>query len=146
MNSIGEPESLLAELERPLLSPATTQVELRVFLEARTPPLPAPATAREWQRAAGSLRRRFLAEIVYRGVPRAWIEGEPRVEWGETRPGESYRIRKLRYQALPGLAVPALLYEPGGEGPAPAVLNVNGHVGAPGKAREDEQLRCINLE
>src|SRR5205823_7163695 len=69
------------------------------------------------------------------------------VEWGDTiRTSGGYSIRKLRYEVLPGIQIPALLYEPDHlEGRVPAVLNVNGHVGAPGKAIEYEQIRCINL-
>ena len=45
----------------------------------------------------------------------------------------------------PGLFVPALLYEPEKlAGRVPAIMNVNGHVGPPGKAVPYKQIRCIN--
>src|SRR4029077_6431138 len=55
-----------------------------------------------------------------------------------------YQIKKLRYEALPGLWIPALLYEPEKVvGKMPAVLNVNGH-DSKGKAAPYKQVRCIN--
>ena len=59
--------------------------------------------------------------------------------------GPGYRIRKLRYEAVPGLWIPALLYEPEKlSGKAPVMLAVNGHDGK-GKAADYKQIRCINL-
>src|SRR5947209_8293685 len=142
------PAPALEEILRaPILPPETAHAELRAFLEKRIPPLPQPASAPEWQAQAERLRRRTLDEVVFRGVPAAWRNRRTAVEWGETvrRPG-GYSIRKLRYQAVPGIWVPALVYEPDElKGRVPAVLNVNGHVGAPGKAVDYEQVRCINL-
>src|SRR5439155_16035861 len=58
--------------------------------------------------------------------------------------GPGYRIRKLRFQPLPGLWIPALLYEPEKlAGKVPAILNVNGH-DPNGKAAPYKQIRCIN--
>ena len=67
------------------------------------------------------------------------------MEWQETIPGgDGYRIKKLRYEALPGMWVPALLYEPEKlSGKVPVVLNVNGHDPI-GKAAKYKQIRCIN--
>ena len=67
------------------------------------------------------------------------------VVWLDTlEGGPGYRIKKLRYEALPGLWVPALLYEPETlEGKVPAVLNVNGH-DSKGKSADYKQIRCIN--
>jgi len=69
-----------------------------------------------------------------------------RVEWLDTIPGGiGYRIRKLRYEALPGLWIPALVYVPEKLAEkAPVALNVNGHDGL-GKAANYKQIRCINL-
>ncbi|MFP6762470.1 MAG: acetylxylan esterase, partial [Planctomycetaceae bacterium] len=64
----------------------------------------------------------------------------------ETIPGgPEYRIRKLLYQAVPGIWIPALLYEPRVlHGKVPVVLNVNGHDRKSGKAADYKQTRCIN--
>ncbi|MCY2964588.1 MAG: hypothetical protein NT069_13305 [Planctomycetota bacterium] len=68
-----------------------------------------------------------------------------KVEWLDHVPGgPGYTIRKLRYEALPGLWIPALLYVPEKiVGKAPVFLNVNGHDPI-GKAVDYKQMRCIN--
>jgi dienelactone hydrolase len=143
----AEPDAMAKLLQEPLLEPGIAHRELQAFLQSRIPALHVPATSAAWTAEARALRKRMLAEVVFRGVPREWQAAKTRVEWGETVPTRGgYRIRKLRYEAVPGLWLPALLYEPEGlSGRVPAVLNVNGHVGAPGKAIEYEQRRCINL-
>jgi dienelactone hydrolase len=140
-------DRLAAALRQPFLGAGTARQELAAYVSARIPPLPDPPDAAAWGLAQERLRRRFLEEVVYRGVPASWREGPARVEWGEALPARGgYVIRKLRYEAVPGLWIPALLYQPEGEAKGlAAVLNVNGHVGAPGKAIEYEQIRCINL-
>ena len=107
----------------------------------------APETGEGWEAYAEALRERVLSEVVFAGVPAAIVQGRPRVEWGETlRPGEGYVVRKLRYEAYPGMWVPAMLYQPDPlPGRVPVILNVNGHVGPIGKAQDYEQIRCINL-
>jgi dienelactone hydrolase len=145
--SPSEAGSLAEVLRKPAHDPEITLTELRAFLAEHVPALTPPGTAGSWTRKSGNLRRRLLDEVIYRGVPAAWREGNLGVSWGETlHPGGGYSIRKLRYEAVPGMWIPALLYVPDGlSGKVPAVLNVNGHVGAPGKAIEYEQIRCINL-
>src|SRR5436853_7298588 len=55
-------------------------------------------------------------------------------------------FRSLRYEVVPGFQSVAILYEPEKlQGKVPAILNVNGHVGLPGKAVEYKQKRCINF-
>jgi len=57
-------------------------------------------------------------------------------------PGAGYRIRKLRYEIVPGFYGAALLYEPEHlSSKAPAILNVNGH--GWNKAIEWKQKRCL---
>ncbi|PHX70279.1 MAG: hypothetical protein CK548_09825, partial [Opitutia bacterium] len=77
---------------------------------------------------------------------RVWRDAKARVEWLDTLPGgPGYTIRKLRYEALPGLWIPALLYLPDNiSGKIPVHLAVNGH-DKDGKAAPYKQLRCINL-
>jgi hypothetical protein len=55
-------------------------------------------------------------------------------------------MRKLRYEIVPGFQSTAILYEPENlQGKVPAILNVNGHVGPPGKSVEYKQKRCITF-
>ena len=106
--------------------------------------LPVPHT---WETEAGRLRRTMLEEVVFKGVPDEWRSCDLEIKWnGVIDTGKGYRIRKLTYTALPGLVIPALLYEPDRlEDPTPGVLNLNGHVGPPGKAVDYKQVRCVNL-
>lgn len=134
---------------------------LKAYLLDRIPRFVLPDAA-TWEEEAGKLRQSVLEEVIYKGVPDAWRNGAPDVEWSDViETGKGYRIRKLTYRALPGqsgqpsqpgqsgqpgLVIPALLYEPDElAAPAPGVLNLNGHVGPPGKAVDYKQIRCVNL-
>ena len=135
-----------AILSRELVGAVLPLAEVQRYCETRVPRMPPVQTAEQWQAEAARLRAAVLEKIVFRGEAVAWRDAATKVEWLETIPGgPGYRIKKLRYEALPGLWIPALLYEPEHlSGKVPAVLNVNGHTGAPGKAYVPKQLRCIN--
>lgn len=135
-----------ATLKRKVLDKDQAQRDLdRVLLEA-IPRFKAPTDATAWRKRIPKLRRAALRQVYLKGWPAKWIDGGPRVVWGKTRrPHPSYRIRKLRYEAVPGYWIPALLYEPAKlRAKAPVVLNPNGHHGG-GKACTYKQARCINL-
>lgn len=133
-------------LSQPILAPNQTIVETKVFAASRVPPLRIPADKEAWEARAAEIRRQVLDDVIFRGEAKAWRDAETRVEWLETIPGgPGYRIKKLRYEAVPGLWIPALLYEPESlTGKVPAVLNVNGHDRGDGKAADYKQIRCIN--
>lgn len=134
-------------LSQPVLNSSESKAEIQKFLKDRIPPLVVPDNAEEWKRKSEEMREEIFDRVVFRNVPREWYVNNPRVFWGDVIETEKgYKIRKLRYEALPGLWIPALLYEPAEEkGKIPAILNVNGHVGPPGKTIDYEQIRCINL-
>ncbi|MBL9189710.1 MAG: acetylxylan esterase [Opitutaceae bacterium] len=139
--------ALTALLSRPILEPGTPLAEVQAFTEQRVPAMPAITSLAEWQRFAERTRREVLEKIVFRGdLARQWRDAPARVEWLDTLPGgPGYSIRKLRYEALPGLWIPALLYLPDRvSGKIPVHLAVNGH-DKDGKAAPYKQLRCINL-
>ncbi len=149
----AEPEARREALARILARPVLDRVEadrrLAEEIMKRIPPLDFPADRGEWEARARDLRERVLEEVIFAGVPRSISEGAPGIVRGASIERKGYRIQKLRYEAYPGLWVPALLYEP--DPPPPAgerlacVLNPNGHVGPLGKARPEEQIRCVNL-
>jgi dienelactone hydrolase len=87
-----------------------------------------------------------LLDVAFHGWPKEWVEAGPKFEEvGVIETGSGYRIRKLRYEIVPGFDSVALLYEPEQlSGKIPAILNVNGHVGPLGKSVEYKQKRCIN--
>ncbi|HVU88902.1 MAG TPA: CehA/McbA family metallohydrolase [Pirellulales bacterium] len=133
-------------LGEPLLSPGTPLHEIRAYIEPRIPAPPRPSDGQEWEAEARRLRQEVLDRVVFRGKARDWRVAPARVEWLDAIPGGSgYHIRKLRYEALPGMWIPALLYEPDQlSGKVPLVLHLNGHERV-GKAVEYKQLLSINL-
>ncbi|MFQ5732813.1 MAG: alpha/beta hydrolase family protein [Planctomycetaceae bacterium] len=132
-------------LGRRVIDPALPVAEVQAYTESRVPRMPKVSTVAEWERHAKTMRQRTLREVVFRGEAAGWRTAKSRVQWLEALPGNGYRIRKLRYEALPGLWVPALLYEPSKlTGQVPVVLNVNGHDRGNGKAARYKQVRCIN--
>jgi dienelactone hydrolase len=137
---------LKSALAREVLAPRQTLGELQDFLEARLPSLPKARTPGQWEKAARKLREDVLAKAVFRGEAARWRAAKGKVEWKETvAGGPGYRIRKLRYEGLPGLWIPALLYEPETlKGKVPVGLAVNGH-DRNGKAADYKQVRCINM-
>jgi dienelactone hydrolase len=142
----AEPQDLAPILKEEILAPAVALHELRAHIVARVAKPPAPASAAEWSETATRLRQRLLADVVFHGWPRGWVEAPPRFEETGVIEARGYRIRKLRYEIVPGFFSAALLYEPAKPGGRrPAILNVNGHVGAPGKTVEYKQKRCITF-
>lgn len=107
---------------------------------------PSPSSAQQWTKEAKQLRERLLA-VVFHGWPEEWVTAPPKFEdLGLVESGKGYRTRKLRYEIVPGFQSAAILYEPENlTDKVPAILNVNGHVGAPGKSVEYKQKRCINF-
>ena len=140
----AEPD-LAAELGQPILGVRQSVHETIEFAEQRIPRMPTAATAAEWTAIAERLRAEVLEKVVFRGEAAKWKDAPLKFEYLETIPGgPGYRIKKVRYEALPGLMIPALLYEPEAlSGKVPVILNVNGHDGT-GKAAVYKQIRCIN--
>jgi hypothetical protein len=109
------------------------------------PKLPPPTTPEKWTSEAEQIRKRVLDNVVLHGWPSEWVDSPPRFEDLGTLPsGKGYRLRKLRYEVVPGFYSTALLYEPENlPGKAPAVLNLTMH-GDLGKAIAFQQMLCIN--
>ena len=130
---------------RQILSPALVLSEVQDYLEPRVPVMPALGSARDWTRYADRLREQILERVVLRGEAARWAKQPLKVDWLETiAGGPGYHIRKLRYEAVPGFWIPALLYEP--DAPAsklPVVLNASGH-DPNGKVAGYKQVHCIN--
>ena len=141
--SLPSVEEALGQIVPPL---SESDLEMEQFLLARIPPLPKPPTAKEWSAEERQLRQRILREVVFHGWPQEWVDSAPHFELvGTIETGKEYRIRKFRYEIVPGFLGTALLYEPENiREPVPAVLNLTGHEPA-GIAVEYEQKRCINL-
>jgi dienelactone hydrolase len=142
------PQELILKglLGREIVGGALPLAEVESYCEARVPPMPKVRSVAEWESQAAAMRAGMFQRVVFCGEAAKWRDAAAKVEWLDTIPGgPGYRIKRLRYEALPGLWIPALLYEPEKlAGKVPVILNVNGHVGGPGKAYVPKQLRCIN--
>jgi endonuclease/exonuclease/phosphatase family metal-dependent hydrolase len=139
-------KTLEQQLNTPRLNPEIPQRELQAFISARIPKFLPPTTRKAWEQEAHDIRRKMLERVIFRGHAVHWRTAKTQVEWLDTlEGGPGYQIRKLRYEALPGFWIPALLYEPQNlTDKMPVFINVNGHH-AGGKAMPYKQRRCINL-
>jgi dienelactone hydrolase len=142
----SEPKPLAAILGEEILAPGVSLFQLKEYLLKRVAKPPAPTSAQQWTTEARQLRERLL-RVAFNGWPNEWVNSSPKFEdLGIIKGGVGFRMRKLRYEIVPGFQSTAILYEPEKlDGKGPAILNVNGHVGAPGKSIEYKQKRCINF-
>ena len=132
-------------LNQQIIGSTQTLAEVQAFTESRVPLMPQVKSAGEWNRIAERLRRQTLERVILRGEAARWRDAKTKVEWLDTiEGGPGYRIKKLRFEAVPGLWIPALLYEPENlSSKAPVCLNVNGHDPI-GTVAPYNQIRCIN--
>lgn len=134
-------------LGKQLQSPEMVTFQLRQYLMTKRPAtLPTPKSAQEWTAEAKRIKKRLLDEVVFHGWPKEWVNSAPKFEdLGMIPSGKGYRMRKLRYEIVPGFYSTAILYEPENlRGKVPAILNVNGHWLPQGKSLDFKQKRCIN--
>ena len=143
----SDPHQIRDILKEVVQSPAVADFQVRQYIVDHTAPPPVvPATPSAWTAEASRLRQHLLNDVIYHGWPTAWVDAPPKFEEVGVVQGKGYRIRKLRYEVVPGLQSAALLYEPQAmNGKIAAILNVYGHVGPLGKAVEFEQKRDIAL-
>lgn len=141
------PADLQAVLGEEILAPSAALLQTKSFILGRVAPPPVATSAAQWTEESQRLRRHLLQDVVFHGWPPEWVNSSSKFEEvGIIETHQGYRLRKLRYEVVPGFQSVAILYEPEKlEGKAPAILNVNGHVGPMGKAVEYKQKRCINF-
>lgn len=134
-------------LTNPLQSPDVVTYQMQQFLLHNRPRLPHATSAAQWTAEANRTRQRVLRDVIYHGWPKSWVDSPPKFEDKGSVPvpaGAGYRLRKFRYEVVPGFYSTAVLYEPANlEGKAPAVLDVLGHFPT-GKSSPFEQKLCIN--
>ena len=140
------PNTVAPLLEEPVLSRAVAAYQIQKFLMKDIPKPVVPATAAQWNVEKQRLKKHLLNDIAYHGWPPEWIEGAPRFELtGVIATNHGYRVRKYRYEILPGFLSTAILYEPEQvSGRTPAILNLTGHESL-GNLTEYEQKRCITF-
>lgn len=132
-------------LQQPILDAITTQAETIRLVAPKVPAMPECQSLEEWETHAEQIRSDVLNKIMLRGVPDSWVKGPVNVEMLDAiQAGPGYRMQKLRFEAVPGFWIPAILYLPEKlEGKVPVFMNVNGHDGK-GKQANYKQIRCIN--
>lgn len=141
----GELSWLEVHLTRPMLYSRQTMTEAQIHLASRVKPVLVPPTSAAWEKETAQLREQILKNVVFRGEAARWRQAPTREEWFDVIEGNGYRIRKFRYEVVPGLWLPGLLYEPARlSGRVPVVINLNGHEGD-GIANSYIQERCITL-
>jgi hypothetical protein len=141
-----DPQYLADILKDEILSANVGNFQLRNYILKKVGTLPAPSSSAEWNNESKRIRQELLNGIVFHGWPPEWTVAAPKFEDLGVIPGNGYQMRKLRYEIIPGFQSVAILYEPLNlTGKIPAILNVNGHVGTPGKSIEYKQKRCITL-
>ncbi|HXY07251.1 MAG TPA: acetylxylan esterase [Terriglobales bacterium] len=139
-------DSVQRVLEERIQPSAVTASQLQSYLAKRILKLSPPTTAEKWSAEAASIRNHALQDVAFHGWSRDWIDAAPRFQETEViESAQGYRLRKFRYEIVPGFESTAILYEPQKlNGKAPAILNLLGHEVA-GNAAEYEQKRCINF-
>jgi dienelactone hydrolase len=141
-----EPQYLEDLLKEENYSPDVALFQLRQHILASVGTLRVPQSGSEWTAESKRIREEILRDVVFHGWPKEWTESRPKFEDLGVIQGNGYRMRKLRYEIVPGFESTAILYEPlDFHGKVPAILNVNGHVGPPGKSIEYKQKRCITF-
>lgn len=131
---------------RPILDPKQALMEVQVYTASRVPLVPSFNSPAEWELYANKLRKRVLDEVVFRGDAAKWRDAKTKVEMlDELGKGDGYRVRKFRYEVIPGLWTGGLIYEPVPlTGKVPVTLHVNGHERT-GISTPYIQWRCMNL-
>ena len=141
------PEMVREFLPNPLQSPDVVTFQMQQFLMGRMAKLPNPTSSAQWTEQANRILQHVLNDVVYHGWPKDWVDSPPNFHDMGAVPvpaGAGYRLRKFRYEVVPGFYSTAVLYEPENlEGKAPAVLDVLGHFPT-GKSEPFEQKLCIN--
>ena len=139
-------ETMTPLLDEQVQPKAVTAYQVQKYLMKGIPKPLVPGTAEQWNLEKGRLRNHILKDVAYHGWPQEWINSAPRFEQTEViETSHGYRVRKYRYEIVPGFESTAILYEPAHlGGRAPAILNFTGHEPL-GNLTEYEQKRCINF-
>jgi dienelactone hydrolase len=141
----SEPAHLAPILKEEILPPMVAEFEVKEHVMRHAVNPPNPTSAAQWTAESARLRARLVATLFH-GWPPEVVNAPPRFEdLGVFATEKGYRLRKLRYEIVPGFYSTAVLYEPENmQGKMPAILNVNGH-DLTGKAAEYKQKRCITF-
>jgi dienelactone hydrolase len=142
----ADPQVIQPILSEQLQSQQVVTFQLQQFLEKKVTELPQPASTEQWTAEAQRIRQHLLNDVIFHGWPREWVNSKHQFEdLGPLPAGKGFKLRRLRYEIVPGFYCTALLYEPETiRGRVPAVLDVIGHYYTLGNKMEFQQKICIN--
>src|SRR5437868_6595840 len=93
---------LAVSLGATLETPDVVSFQMRQYLYRKIPKLSVPSSAQQWTAETERLRKHLL-EVIFHGWPKEWIDSAPSFEdLGVIETGQGYRMRKLRYEIVPG--------------------------------------------
>lgn len=125
----SSPQQTGRALAQPIQSADLVEFQIRKYVSQRVSRPKAPGTAEQWTAESKRIRTHLLDDIIFHGWPKEWVSAPLKSEdAGVTDTGKGYRMRKLRYEIVPGFWTSAIAYEPASfSGKIPAVLKLNGH-------------------
>src|SRR5262245_31201712 len=127
------------------VSPRQATLDVQDHIESKLPKLPTFVSPEAWRKYADKLRVEVREKVMLRGEAAKWAKMPVKPEYAETITAEGCTVQKLRYEVVPGMWIPALLYTPKDRADKmPVMLAVNGHDRV-GKAVDYKQIRCLNL-
>jgi hypothetical protein len=86
--------------------------QVQEYLMKRVLPLPDPKKAGSWTAQENQLRKQLLEKVIFHGWPKEWVDAPSKFEdLGLIPSGKGYKLRKLRYEIVPGVFTTALLRE-----------------------------------
>jgi dienelactone hydrolase len=140
-------EQVTPPLSTAIQSPRIPEYQLQRFILSRVSSLPVVANRSQWVAASAGLREKILNDVIFHGWPRQWVHAPLKFEEvGPASERKGYRLRKIRYEIVPGMMTSALIYEPLDlRGRVPAIINPQGHVRPLTDPIGYRQIRCINF-
>lgn len=136
-------QSLQEILQRPILAEFERQSMMYSFVDRNLSPIEFPSTLTAWKE-----RKTLLRDQIQKVVGLEDVDKRGAVKWISKGfvDRQDYTIEKIIYESYPGMMVPALVYTPSKLSvPAPAIVNIPGHVYCEGKANVEAQARSVNL-
>ncbi|MFM7319063.1 MAG: alpha/beta hydrolase family protein, partial [bacterium] len=135
-------------LTTPVLDKDIAIDEVRAYCAKKIPRMPALGKPEDWTKFAAEHRKKVHDNVLFKGAAAGWrdAKGLKFERVGTLSTGGGYLLTQVRFEALPGQWIPAMLYEPAGlgDGKVPVHLAVNGH-DAKGYAAPYKQERCVHL-
>src|SRR4051812_34422930 len=110
------------------VSPRQATLDVQDYLESKLPKLPTFDSPEAWKKYADRLQNDVRNKVMLRGEAANWARQAVKPVFADSIDAEGCTVQKLRYEILPGMWIPALLYTPRERAAKmPVMLAVNGH-------------------